>query len=315
MAFSHNLKQGIDLPVYQWLRFMPASSSAGSCICNDERGTDRFIYFIFSATSFWRYDTWSDSWQQLANPPSFTFAAGTAMVFDPSQGTQGKIWLFGPSSSSPYAVFAVYDIATNTWTSKAVPSGLAAQWGTDASLVHTCTAYNTAGNDDYIYLIGNNATTFYRYSISGNTWTTLTALPAGAGAGCAIHWDWGTGGDADKLYVLRGAGTATLYRYSISGNSWATITYVPATETFTTGTSTAYDAVRRRIWIQKDNTHRMYYLDLATSILYPGGLWPYSSGTAMVGDGLCYVKTPDGAEYIYFRRQTGTEFWRTLIFF
>jgi hypothetical protein len=315
MPFSHNLKPGIDLPIYQWLRFMPASSANGACMCNDERGTNRFIYFLFAANSFWRYDTWADSWQQLANPPSFTFGAGTAMVFDPSRGDQGYIWLLGPSSSSPYAIFAFYDIANNTWTSRAAPSGLSAQWGTDAALVHTCSAYNSSGNDDYIYLIGNNSTVFYRYSISANTWTTLAGLPAGAGAGCAIHWDWGPGGDADKLYVLRGAGTSTIYGYSISANSWTTVTYNPATETFTTGTTTAYDYSRRRIWIVKDNTHRMYYFDLATMTIFPGGLWPYVSGNAIVGDGLCFVKTPDGAEYLYYRRQSGTEFWRTLIFF
>jgi hypothetical protein len=316
MPFQHNLKIGIDLPVYQWLRFLPASSASGCCMCNDERGTNRFIYFIFSATSFWRYDTWSDSWQQLANPPSFTFGAGTAMVFDPSQGTQGRVWLFGPSSSSPYSVFAYYDVATNTWTTRTTPPGISSQWGTDARLVHTCSYYNSLGNDDYIYLIGNNSTTFYKYSISGNSWNAVAGyLPAGAGAGCALLWDWGSGGDPDKIYALRGAGTSTIYRYSITYDSWTTISYVPATETFTTGTSAVYDPVRRRIWIQKDATHRMYYLDLANLTLYPGGTWPYTSGTAIVGNGLCYIKTTDGAEYLYYRRQTGTEFWRTLIFF
>lgn len=315
MAFQHNLKKGIDLPVFQWLRFLPASKGAGACLVNDERGTNQFIYFIFSATSFWRYNIVADTFQQLANPPSLTFAAGVAMVFDPSQGTEGRIWLFAPLSSSPYCVFAYYDIATNTWTSRATITGLSAQWGTDAALIHTCSIYNANGNDDYIYLIGNNATTFYRYSISGNSWTTLTALPAAAGAGCGLYWDWGTGGDTDKIYAIRGAGSSTIYRYSISGNSWSTITYVPATETFTTGTSGAYDNVRRRIWIQKDATHRVYYFDLATSKMLPGFTFPYTSGTAVVGDGLCYVKTEDEAEYLYYARQSGTELWRTLIFF
>jgi hypothetical protein len=59
----------------------------------------------------------------------------------------------------------------------------------------------------------------------------------------------------------------------------------------------------------------MLYFDLATSTMYPGGIWPYTSGTSIVGDGLCYVKTSDGAEYLYYRRNSGTEFWRTLIFF
>jgi hypothetical protein len=284
-------------------------------MCNDERGTDRFIYFIFAANSFWRYDTWTDSFQQLANPPSFSFGAGTAMVFDPSRGSQGYIWLFGPLSSSPFAVFAFYDIANNTWTSRAVPSGLSSSWGTDAALIHTCSSYNSSGNDDYIYLIGNNSTTFYRYSITDNSWTTLTSVPASIGAGCGIHWDWGSGGNSNFLYVIRGAGTSTIYRYSISGNSWASVTYRPSTETFTTGTVSVYDPQRRRIWIVKDNTHRTLYFDLANSIMYPGGIFPYVSGTAIVGKGLCYIRTSDDAEYLYYRRNSGTEFWRTLIFF
>jgi hypothetical protein len=315
MPFDHNLKPGVDLPVYQWLRFLPASSANGSSMCNDKRGTNRFIYFIFSATSFWRYDTWSDSWQQLANPPSFSFGSGTAIIFDPSRGTSGYVWLFGPLSSSPFAVFAFYDIANNAWTSRAAPSGLASAWGTDASLVHTCSIYNASGNDDYIYLIGNNATTFYRYSITDNTWTTLASLPAAAGAGCSIHWDWGPGGNPNFLYAIRGGASVAIFRYSISGNSWTTLSYTPSVETFGAGSVSVYDPNRRRIWIEKDNTHRMYYFDLATSTMFPGGIWPFSGGTAMVGDGLCYVKTPDEAEFLYFRRHTGTEFWRTLILF
>ena len=41
--------------------------------------------------------------------------------------------------------------------------------------------YEITGNDDFIYLLGNNAVTMYRYSISGNTWTIIaptTARPA-----------------------------------------------------------------------------------------------------------------------------------------
>jgi len=315
MPFNHNLNRGVDLPVYQWLRFLPATPGNGSCMCNDQRGIDRFIYFIFSATSFWRYDTWSDSWQQLANPPSFTFGAGTAMVFDPSRGSQGYIWLFGPLSSSPFAVFAYYDIASNTWTSRAAPSGLGSAWGTDAALIHTCINYSSSGNDDYIYLIGNNATAFYRYSITDNSWTTLASLPASIGAGCGIYWDWGTGGNPNFLYAIRGGGSTAIYRYSISGNSWTTLSYFPAVETFGAGSCSTYDPNKRRIWIEKDNTHRMFYLDLATSTIFPGGVWPFLGGTAAVGNGLCYLRTQDGAEYLYFRRHSATEFWRTLIFF
>jgi len=312
MAVTLNLKKGIDLPVWQWLKPLPAASAAGASIVNDKRGADRFIYVLLGAASFWRYDTWTDTFQQLANPPTITFAAGVAMTFDPSQGTAGRVWLFAPLSASPWAVFAYYDAATNIWTSRNVPAGLAAQWGTDASLSHTCSTYNASGNDDYIYLIGNNSTAWYRFSITGNSWSTMSpVLPAAAGAGCALIWVFGF--NSDKLYYLRGTATAALYVFTISTPAWtADVAYNPKTETFTTGTCCAYDSVKR-IYIQKDATHRIYYYQLDEDKLLPANTVPYISGTAMVGDGFAYLKTTDGAEYLYYRRQTGTEFWRTLI--
>jgi hypothetical protein len=311
MPVTLNLKQGIDLPVYQWLRSLPVASAAGACMCTDERGTNRFIYMLLGAASFWRYDTYTDTFQQLASPPTVSFVAGVAMCFDPSQGTAGYVWLFGPLTASPWAMFAYYDIAANAWTSRNAPTGLGAAWSIDAALAHTCTTYNAGGTDDYIYLIGNNSTTWYRFSITGNAWTSMaTALTAAAGAGCSIHWVYGY--NTDRLYIIRATATATVYYYTIATPSMNTLTYQPSSETFTTGSMAAYDGVNR-IYIVKDATHRMYYLQLDTAIMYPGGLWPYTSGTAMVGDGLTRIVTPDNAVFLYYRRQTGTEFWRMLI--
>jgi hypothetical protein len=307
-----NLKKGIDLPVFQWLRFLPAASAAGSCMATDKRGTHRFIYIIFSATGFWRYDTWTDSYEQLASPPSITFAAGVSMIFDPSRGAGGYVWLLAPLSSSPWCVFAYYDVAANAWTSRAVPAGLAAQWATDSCLAHTCTTYNAGGNDDYIYLIGNGSATWYRYSVVGNAWSTMApALPATALAGCHITWPWGF--NVDRLYFFRGGASATLYYFTISAPAWsADVAYKPKTETFTTGACMTYDTLNR-IYIVKDATQRMYCYQLDEDKMYPAGVWPYTSGTAIVGDALVYIKTVDGAEYLYFRRHSGTEFWRMLI--
>lgn len=291
---------------------MPVSTAAGSSLATDKRGTHRYIYLLPGTTSFWRYDTWTDSYEQLTNPPTLTFAAGVSMIFDPSRGTAGYVWLFAPLNASPWCVFAYYDVAANVWTSRVVPSGLAAQWGTDASLAHTCSSYNAGGNDDYIYLIGNNSTTWYRYSITGNVWSSLSpVLPAAAGAGCYITWPWGF--NIDRLYYFRGTATPALYYYTISSPAWSSdIAYKPKTETFTTGTCMTYDSLNR-IYIQKDNTHRMYLYQLDEDKMYPAGMWPYVSGAAIVGDGLVYIKTVDGAEFLYYRRQTGTEFWRMLI--
>lgn len=311
MPVTLNLKKGIDLPVFQWLRFLPVSSLAGATICADDRGTNRYIYMLLGAASFWRYDTWTDSFQQLANPPTLSFAAGVDLVFDPSRGTLGYVWLFAPLTASPWAMFAYYDIAANTWTSRNVPAGLAAAFGTDAYLAHTCSTINAAGNDDYIYLIGNNSTTWYYFSITGNSWTSMgTALPAAAGAGCALRWVFGY--NTDRLYYIRGTATASVWYYSIATPGFTAVTYQPATETFTTGTCTAYDTIKT-IYIQKDATHRIYRLILDTLVMEPAGMLPYLSGAAIVGDGLVYIKTLDAAEFLYYRRHTGTEFWRMLI--
>jgi len=315
MPFNHNLKQGIDLPIWQWLRFLPTANAAGACQVNDKRGTDRYIYFLFSISSFWRYDTITDSWIQLASPGALggsgTWGAGTCMVFDPSQGSAGRIWLLNGYTTQ--CGFGYYDIVANAWTSRSV-TNLPAVWGTDGAMSHTCASYNAAGNDDYIYLIGNSATVFYRYSISGNSWSTMAnALTGAAGAGCGIHWIQGT--DPDKLFVIRGGANSAVYRYSIGTPGWTTLTYIPNSETFTTGTVSAYDSTNGRIWIQKDATHRLYYYDLATDKMMNAGAIPYTSGTAVAGDRLSYVKTTDGAQYLYYTRASGTELWRTLIFY
>jgi hypothetical protein len=84
-----------------------------------------------------------------------------------------------------------YNVATNTWTTRSV-TNLPTTFGTDASLCHTCSTYNAAGDDDFIYLIGNNASIFYRYSIVGDSWvaspTTIASCNSTSGAGCAIIW-------------------------------------------------------------------------------------------------------------------------------
>lgn len=99
------------------------------------------------------------------------------------------------------------------------------------------------GNDDALYLMGNNAVAMYKYSISGDTWATLApgAARAGApGAGASLTWitgvtqsDW-TNPNAIKngryLYSFRS--TNVLDYYDIAGNTWVSgVTYARQNET------------------------------------------------------------------------------------
>ena len=70
---------------------------------------------------------------------------------------------------------------------------------------------STAGYYGNMYLIGNNATTMYRYNIGANAWATtsansgnpaMAALFGIAGAGCALKWLPAFA--PDKLWCLRG---------------------------------------------------------------------------------------------------------------
>ncbi len=89
MAFTNKLKNQVDMPVWEWCRFPPAVSSALSSSCAADNSQfsvqhGRYIYYIQAATNFMRYDTISDTWQQLATPhiapaipySSMSFAGG-----------------------------------------------------------------------------------------------------------------------------------------------------------------------------------------------------------------------------------------------
>lgn len=74
MAITNSLKKQIDLPVWEWTRFAPAVSSAISCSCSADNSlfheqNGRYIYYLISASGFWRYDTVADSYMQLTSPP------------------------------------------------------------------------------------------------------------------------------------------------------------------------------------------------------------------------------------------------------
>lgn len=88
MPITSSLKKGLDLPVWEWLRFAPNASAAGFCTCTSEHGTDRYIYYMNSTAapnSFWRYDTWSDSWQTLA-PPNTALSTWGSMRYAAKNG-------------------------------------------------------------------------------------------------------------------------------------------------------------------------------------------------------------------------------------
>ena len=109
MAVTNNLKKQIDSPVWEWARFAPAVSAAASCTTIAENSTfhvthGRYIYYMINTTNFWRYDTWSDSYMQLASPP-FTVGAWGSMRFIGSRGYEGRVIAGGANTIQAAALF------------------------------------------------------------------------------------------------------------------------------------------------------------------------------------------------------------------
>lgn len=63
MTITNNLKVQVDLPVWEWLRFAPATPTAVSSLTTP-KVPGRYLYYQVSGTLY-RYDTYSDGWQQL----------------------------------------------------------------------------------------------------------------------------------------------------------------------------------------------------------------------------------------------------------
>jgi hypothetical protein len=298
--------------------------------------------------SFRKYDFATNTWTTLVNtglPASI--ATDGKLVSTPS-------WL-----NAGYKAFAT-GTATSATATTLVNSGkawTASQWvnsqirivsGTGAGQIRTITAndatsvtvatwtttpdatsvYNIEGNDDFLYYIGNGAVAMYRYSISGNSWSTLSPTAARAGApvaGMSAHWIYGESStiwsdesviiNGRRIYSFRGGGAATLDYYDIALNTWVSgVTYAPATETFTTGSKYTY--INDKLYIQKDATNRWFELDLSESNMNGWTTMPVVQGAAIVGDTAFDATYYDGAteiHYVYMLMNTSTLMYRQMV--
>ena len=254
---------------------------------------------------------------RLVSTPSWidsgfnSFATGTATAGGASALTNSaKNWATNQWTNSQIRISAgtglgqIRTIASNTATVITVSSA----WTTapDATSV-----YSIEGNDDFIYYLGSNAVTMYRYSISANAWSTLSpgvARGAAPVAGMSAHWIW-EASEADwtnesailngrYIYSFRGGAGALLDRYDIAANSWSAVTYAPLTETLTTGTKYAYRG--DYLYIQKDVTGRWFRYDFPRASMDGWNTMLTTQGSAIVGDTAFEVTYTDGATKITY---------------
>ena len=71
MTVTVNLKPQVDLPVWEWCKFAPTSTTAiSSMTASNVQGT-RYLYYQVSG-ELYRYDTITDAWNRMSNMTGFT---------------------------------------------------------------------------------------------------------------------------------------------------------------------------------------------------------------------------------------------------
>lgn len=188
MAITNNNIPGIDAPVWEQLPNAPAASAAGVAMVDDN---ERFLYYLISAASFWRFDTWAQAWQQLANPPGGTVAAGSSLRFIRQMGGQvggvvyGSVYAF--ISSGTAVVFYRYDIATNTWSGALSVANVPAVFTIDSRLICPEPALNGYAGG-YHSAVALNTITTTAQANAGATSIAVTALPLALPIGAVLNF-------------------------------------------------------------------------------------------------------------------------------
>lgn len=258
-----------------------------------------------------------------------SFASGTATAGGATTLTLGTAnWTVNQFANMQIRIISgtgagqIRTISSNTATIITVSSA----WGTNPD---NTSQFVIEGNEDYLYLAGNNAVTLYRYSISGNTWSTLTPGVARGGAQsspCRLVFvdndpNPSVTGDPNNIfngryfYALRGGGTATVDVYDISLNTWSTISFAPGTDTFTTGSSIAQ--INGRMYVFKEATGRAFTFNPGDRLFEPWTTLVYPQGAAAVGNRAFAVSLKDGAttiRWVYFALNTSTVLCRMMVF-
>jgi hypothetical protein len=308
------------------------------------------VWFVSAAAtiaagSFRKYCYATNTWTSLAVLPA-TIGTDAKLVSTPSI-VDGAFKSFATGTATSGTSTTIVQTGKTWAASQWINSQVRITAGTGAGQIRTITAntadtltvatwtttpdatsqYAIEGNDNFLYLLGNNAVTMYRYDIGANTWSTLSPVAARAAApaaGMSAHWvntssatDWNNENAiiaGRYIYSFQGGASANLHRYDIAGNTWATMTYSPATEVF--GAGSKYALHDDKLYMQKDVTGRWFAYDFVRQEMFPWGTMLYPQGAAIVGDTAFDVLYRDGATdifYVYMLLNTSNVLLRQMV--
>lgn len=239
-----------------------------------------------NSKDYFKYSISSNTWTALA---STTFGAqyGSAQVY---LGSGDYIYATMGNSTKN---FLRYSITGNNWTGLAdTPNNMFA----GASIVYP-------GSGDFLYVTRgdtNNDLTgrdFYRYSISGNTWTALASTSVLLSPQSSMVYP----GSGDYIYLTQGEDGKGFWKYSISRNVWINgISSLP----FDLDAESAFFAKDEYVYVKKNILMAKYSVqnNLWTSL----GNSP-ANLNRLTGSTFVYPETGD---FAYFNVGSSKDFYR-----
>jgi len=254
-----------DVSTSLWTQLANTTHAQGAGNAIAWSGYDNMVYVVLGSiehgTGFARYHPSSNTWETLGFNPSWTVTDdGASLVWT---GGEYLYALRGEwDETIPQNDFARYHITTETWEnmnpipeSDGVGDGASLLWANEYS--------------DYIFALGGNDVTespgygFYRYTISGNSWTALEQLPYPVGyyvgnrlafaGGYIYYWQgapstWSGGGNAFCSYTIDTITTTTTTTHATTPTTQATTTQwtttTPHTTTWTTQSPTTSTVIQ-----------------------------------------------------------------------
>lgn len=90
MAFENNNKKTIDLPFFELMNQSPTAISGISAMTSAEDAADSRFFYLLVGTLFYKYDTWSDTFIQLATLPT-TPVTGVKMRLTKNRGHHARV--------------------------------------------------------------------------------------------------------------------------------------------------------------------------------------------------------------------------------
>jgi len=312
--------------------------------------TGRFFVMssgTLASGSFKYFDVGTLAWTTLAHATGGTTNATDARlivpytrvdIFDTGTATSGSSTTVVDSGAAwTTDQWINYQVRITAGTGKGQVRVITANTGTTLTIgagatIDATSVYSIEGDENAIYYLGNGSVNLYKYSISGDAWSTVSVTAARASAPIAgMTADWvGTTGDTgwanpnaclDGRYIYSCRPTSGIIdRYDIASRAWLAttgVTYLP-TLTLANGCSSCWDG--RYIYLQVAGTAaiptRIYKYSLRGNYVEPFAEDWYLAGAAVAGNKM-WVKdlsTAGAIKWLYYIASTSLVMRRIMIF-